>query len=111
MDKKEIDLIKKTISSVLERNKIELNRLVLFGSYANDQQMEDSDVDLIIISKNFRNDNYFKRVDKVLDLNSILVKTIKKPFDLLLYSDVEWNSSATLMIREAKKNGKTLYRS
>ena len=111
MDKKEIDLIKKTISSVLERNKIELNRLVLFGSYANDQQMEDSDVDLIIISKNFRNDNYFKRVDKVIDLNSILVKTIKKPFDLLLYSDVEWNSSATLMIREAKKNGKTLYRS
>ena len=110
MDKREISLIKDAVSGVLAANKVELNRIVLFGSYANNEQTMDSDIDLIIVSKNFRNNTYFKRIDKVLNLNSTLVKTIKKPFDVLLYSDVEWNDSATMMIREAKKNGKTLYR-
>jgi len=109
VDKREISLIKDTVSGVLAANKVELNRIVLFGSYANNEQTMDSDIDLIIVSKNFRNNTYFKRIDKVLNLNSTLVKTIKKPFDVLLYSDVEWNDSATMMIREAKKNGKTLY--
>jgi len=110
VDKREISLIKDAVSGVLAANKVELNRIVLFGSYANNEQTMDSDIDLIIVSKNFRNNTYFKRIDKVLNLNSTLVKTIKKPFDVLLYSDVEWNDSATMMIREAKKNGKTLYR-
>jgi len=109
VDKREISLIKDTVSGVLAANKVELNRIVLFGSYANNEQTMDSDIDLIIVSKNFRNNTYFKRIDKVLNLTSTLVKTIKKPFDVLLYSDVEWNDSSTLMIREAKKNGKTLY--
>lgn len=110
MDKREIRLIKDTVSSVLDFNRVELNRIVLFGSYVKNEQTTDSDIDLIIVSKNFRNDTYFKRIDKVLNLNSTLVKTIKKPFDVLLYSDTEWDDSATIMIREAKKNGKTLYR-
>lgn len=109
MDKKKISLINDTVSGVLDLSKVELNRIVLFGSYAKNEQTMDSDIDLIIVSKNFRNDTYFKRIDKVLNLNSTLVKTIKKPFDVLLYSDTEWNDSATMMIREAKKNGKTLY--
>ena len=111
MDKRKISLINDTVSGVLDRSKVELNRIVLFGSYAKNEQKEDSDIDLIIVSKNFRNDSYFKRIDKVLNLNSTLVKMLKKPFDVLLYSDIEWNDSATMMIREAKKNGKTLYQS
>ncbi|MDP3148098.1 MAG: nucleotidyltransferase domain-containing protein [Ignavibacteria bacterium] len=111
MDKRKISLIKNTVSGVLDSSKVELNRIVLFGSYAKNEQTVDSDIDLIIVSKNFRNDTYFKRIDKVLNLNSTLVKTLKKPFDVLLYSDIEWNDSATMMIREAKKNGKTLYQS
>jgi len=109
VDKREISLIKETVSSVLDFSKVELNRIVLFGSYAKNKQTIDSDIDLIIVSKNFRNETYFKRIDKVLNLNAALVKKMKKPFDLLLYSDIEWNDSATMMIREAKKNGKTLY--
>lgn len=111
MDKRKISLIKDTVSGVLINSNVELNRIVLFGSYAKNEQKEDSDIDLIIVSKNFRSDTYFKRIDKVLNLNSTLVKTLKKPFDVLLYSDIEWNDSATLMIREAKLNGKTLYHS
>jgi predicted nucleotidyltransferase len=110
VDKREISLIKDTVSGVLNISNVKLNRIVLFGSYAKNEQTVDSDIDLIIVSKNFRNDSYLKRIDKVLNLNSALVKSIKKPFDVLLYSDVEWNDSATIMIREAKKNGKTLYR-
>lgn len=109
MDKREIRLIKETVSSVLDLSNVELNRIVLFGSYAKNEQSLNSDIDLIIVSKNFRNSTYFKRIDKVLNLNAALVKTIKKPFDVLLYSDIEWNDSATMMIREAKKNGKTLF--
>ncbi len=109
VDKREIRLIKETVSSVLNLSNVELNRIVLFGSYAKNEQSLNSDIDLIIVSKNFRNNTYFKRIDKVLNLNAALVKTIKKPFDVLLYSDIEWNDSATMMIREAKKNGKTLF--
>jgi len=34
VDKREISLIKNTVSNVLKGSKIELNRIVLFGSYA-----------------------------------------------------------------------------
>lgn len=106
----EISSIIETITSLFESNKMVLNQLVLFGSYAQNNQTEESDIDLIIVSSDFRKDTYSKRIDKVLGLNWTLVKKLKKPFDVILYSDAEWENSEFLLIREAKKYGKILYK-
>ena len=34
-----------------------------------------------------------------------LVKEIDKPFDILSYSDIEWEEGSSMMIDEAKKDG------
>jgi hypothetical protein len=38
-----------------------------------------------------------------------LVKTFKKPFDLMLYSDLEWEDGHSIVIHEAKKEGIVLH--
>jgi hypothetical protein len=38
-----------------------------------------------------------------------LIKTFKKPFDLLFYSDLEWEQSCSPVIAAAKQEGKVLF--
>jgi hypothetical protein len=37
------------------------------------------------------------------------VKKVEKPFDLLFYSDDEWNGGYSLMINSAKEEGELIY--
>jgi hypothetical protein len=37
------------------------------------------------------------------------VKKVEKPFDLLFYSDDEWNGGYSLVINAAKEEGEVMY--
>jgi predicted nucleotidyltransferase len=47
----------------LENRGINADKIVVFGSYGRGDKREDSDIDLIIVSKNFRNKSIFERVE------------------------------------------------
>ncbi len=81
----------------------------MFGSYARGVQREDSDVDIIIVSRDFRDNSVFERVDLTTGIGRELVRKVKKPFDLLFYSDAEWNGDRSLVINIAKKEGEIIY--
>ncbi|ATW28163.1 nucleotidyltransferase domain-containing protein [Candidatus Formimonas warabiya] len=74
----EVDFIKNQIISSYNPSKI-----ILFGSYANGTATAKSDIDLCII----KNTNNKRKLlpDMYLNIES------KKPFDLLLYTEAEWN--------------------
>ena len=109
----ETEIMKSNISNILEgllqRKGIDVQKIVIFGSYARSTQRKDSDIDVIIVSKDFRDKSIFERVELVTGIGRELVRKVKKPFDLLFYSDDEWNGNRSLIINEAKENGETIY--
>jgi len=54
MDRETIESVEKTIMDAAEKNGINLDKLIVFGSRARDDYTEKSDVDLLIVSQDFR---------------------------------------------------------
>lgn len=105
----QIDQVKKTIISFLAEKNIQVNKIVFFGSYNKSTQSEDSDIDLVVLSDEFENKNIFQKAKVTDGLEWVLVKKYKKPFDILYYSNTEWENSNNLIITEAKKTGTVIY--
>jgi len=107
MGEREINRIKKII---LENfHGIGIDRVVLFGSAVKKNFTSKSDIDLIILSKAFRDKTLFEKSKMANNLKWDLINETDKPFDILYYSDEEWENTTSLMIAEAKKNGKVIY--
>jgi len=107
--KKEIEKIKNEIELFADSRKVVIDKIVLFGSQIMGTANKESDIDLLLVSKDFKNKSYSQRIRKLLGLNRTLVKLTDKPFDILYYSDEEWENSSTLMIQEAKEHGQIIY--
>ena len=93
------------LKKLLENRGIKVDKIVVFGSYARGDKREDSDIDIIIVSRNFRNKSIFERVELTSGIGRKLVKTFKKPFDLMFYSDLEWEDGHSVVINAAQKEG------
>ncbi len=109
MAKKEFMKIQKILQELFEERGISLAKIVLFGSYAKDEERPDSDIDLIIVSKDFRGKNIFEIAKLVSGVNRELVNITRKPFDILYYSDQEWKAGRGLVLSAAKKEGKVIF--
>lgn len=105
MVKKEINKIEKLLKELFKVRGISLDKVVLFGSSARGEETKDSDIDLILVSKHFRDKDIFERASITGRIHRELVRNIKKPFDILSYSDIEWEEGSSMMIDEAKKDG------
>jgi len=100
--------IGEVLKTLLQQKGIDTSKVILFGSYAAQNENDNSDIDLIIVSTVFRDKSIFERVELTAGIGRNLVKTFKKPFDLLFYSDVEWEQSRSPVIAAAKQHGKIL---
>lgn len=101
IDSKVIDEVVKRIASRFNPDKI-----ILFGSYANGTQNDDSDLDLLIVQ-----DSDLPMQKRGLDIRMSLLGTMI-PMDILIYTksefDQEKNSSLSFL-NSAIKNSKILY--
>lgn len=64
---------------MLEQKGISVQKIIIYGSYARGVQREDSDIDIIIISKDFRDKSIFERVELTTGIGRELVKKTKNP--------------------------------
>jgi len=101
--------LRNILENLFQEKGIDLNKVVVFGSWAKNTQKKDSDIDLIIVSKSFRNKGLFERVELVTGVGRELVKRTKIPFDIMYYSDEEWESGNSLIINAAKEDGKVIF--
>ncbi len=112
MSKKE-DNIKLQIRALLEnhfnRKNIGLDKIVIFGSFVAGGYESGSDIDIIIVSKAFKDKSIFERVKISAGACRKLVEKFQKPFDLMYYSDEEWENKDFLLINEAKEHGEVIY--
>ena len=112
MAKKEDNIdsrIYEVLKPLMETKGLNISKIVLFGSYAKHSESENSDIDLIIVSRDFRDKSVFERVELTTGIGRTLVKTFKKPFDLMFYSDLEWESSPSILISAAWNEGRVLH--
>jgi len=107
------DFIKSEVKIILEKLLIEkginIDKIVIFGSLITGKLRKDSDIDVIIVSRDFRGRSIFERVKMTSGIGRELVRKLKMPFDLIYYSDEEWENESFLIINEAKEKGEVIY--
>jgi len=108
MVEKTIVGVRKALRQLLQQRKINVDKIVIFGSYAAGKEKKDSDIDIIIVSKNFRNKGIFEKVKITQGIHRALVRQAKKPVDIMYYSDVEWKKGNSLIVNAAKIDGKLI---
>jgi len=87
MGKKE-DIIKGLKNFLEELNKdFEIDKVIFFGSRANGNSTKDSDIDLIIVSDDFKEMNFFERVSRMYDY-----WVLDYPVDFLCYTKEEFKN-------------------
>lgn len=109
MAKREIIKIKKVLIELFDEIGINVEKIVVFGSYAKGKGGKDSDIDIIVVSREFRGKDIFDVVYLIKDIHWKLVERVMKPFDIMYYSDIEWNKGHSLIINAAKENGEVIY--
>jgi predicted nucleotidyltransferase len=102
---------KSRLYELLDKENIRVNKLILFGSYAMDNQRSDSDIDYIVVSHDYRELSLLEAIDNTIQIDKALVSEFLIPFDILYYSDIEWEAGQSIAINEAKKYGIVLYSS
>lgn len=100
--------IVKILSELLAQKGIHVSKIVIFGSFAKGKLRKDSDIDLIVVSKDFRNKSIFERAEAVSGIGWEIVNKTRMPFDILYYSDDEWEKG-NLIINAAKEQGEIVY--
>lgn len=107
-EKKQIEA-GKILKKLLERRGIEVHKIVIFGSYAKGKEKKESDIDIIIVSKDFENQDIFGRVEITSGIHRELVEEIMIPVDIMYYSVKEWEKGSSLTINAAKQQGEIVY--
>ena len=94
--------------------KLNLKKVILFGSHAYGTASGESDIDLIVVtSDEFYPKNYRERIDVQLKVSKALSEITKKiPIDLIVYTKPMYNKFLemnSLFCKEINEKGRVLY--
>ena len=98
MVKKEILSVLEQFKKFIEEKKIHVDRMILFGSWAKGNPREGSDIDVVVISKDFGSKDYWARID-------ILAQAVYKvlaPIEAVAMTPQEWDSKESVIYEFAK---------
>lgn len=104
MDKKTVLGIVGDFRVALEHFGVRPQKLILYGSFATGRQREDSDIDLVVISEDFQQKNYWERID----LLSAAIYKVFQPIEAVAMTPQEWESGDSF-ITDYAKNGEVVY--
>jgi len=104
MDKRRVYEIISAFRNVLESKGIKAEKIILFGSYATGQYRQDSDIDIVVISRDFKNKSYWERIDILSDA----IYDIFEPIEATAFTPDEWQSRESILADFAK-NGEVVY--
>jgi predicted nucleotidyltransferase len=108
-------MAKRTIKEVIHflakclRNKgLNVSKIIVFGSYACGKTTEESDIDIVIVSDDFKGKNIFERAKLTKEAEIMTIKRFLIPLDILTMTPKELETGTSL-ISDYAKNGKVLY--
>lgn len=83
----------------LESKGIQIQKLVLYGSYARGMAEEGSDIDVLVISDDFSGKNYWERIDILSDA----IYEIFEPIEAVALTVEEWEKGESAIVDYAKE--------
>jgi len=104
MDKSTVLNICLQFGKAIEKQKIQINKLVLYGSFAYGTPHEWSDIDLVVVSDDFIGKGYWERID----ILSEAICEVFQPIEAVAMTIEEWESGHTSIARFAR-NGQVVY--
>jgi predicted nucleotidyltransferase len=104
MDKKTVLAIISDFRKILESKGIRPQKMILFGSFVSGNFHEGSDIDIVVISKDFENKGYWERID----ILSAAIYEIFKPIEAVAMTPQEWQQGDSLIVNYAR-NGEVVY--
>jgi len=99
MDKNAALEVIREFRNALETGNVKVDKIILFGSYAAGTQREGSDIDIAVISKDFRGKPYWERIE-------ILTEAIYKvfqPIEAFAFTPEEWEKGDKLILHYANE--------
>ena len=93
--------------SELEKRGFKVTEAYLFGSWARGDWLVDSDVDVVIISPEFRDMPWLKRLELLAKVEASL--DLPLSIDALPYTPEEVEASPSAVLRDAKKYWKKIW--
>ncbi|MDR2681065.1 MAG: nucleotidyltransferase domain-containing protein [Tannerella sp.] len=90
LNRKKVDIVIRDIHESLKNNGLKDHHIALFGSFYKGNIHEDSDIDMIIISKSFEGKTLFDRIDLIQKAKREVVKKHIVPIDILLKTPEEY---------------------
>ncbi len=105
-NKSQVNIIITKLITSLKRKNVKVNKLILYGSYANGKPRPDSDIDVAVISSSFNNKNILKRQE----LLGEAIFALGEPIEAIGYSYKEFAKISRLsFLFDIISSGKTVY--
>jgi predicted nucleotidyltransferase len=97
MAKNKVMKVIKFLEQCLRESGLHTSKIILFGSQSKGTAARGSDIDVVIVSDDFKGKNIFERARLTKDAE---IKTIKKfilPLDILTMTRDEWKKSSEML--------------
>ncbi|MDI6839854.1 MAG: nucleotidyltransferase domain-containing protein [bacterium] len=108
MAKEKIEKIIGYLKNLLENSGFEIDKIILFGSYARGNYRGDSDIDIVIISKSFSGKGIFERARMLGDIEWKLMDKFLIPLDIITMSPEDFKKGVS-PISQYAKGGEIIY--
>lgn len=92
----------------LKEKGVKVSKIILFGSQVRGKATRESDVDIAIISDDFKNKNIFERARMTKEAEIMTLKKFMLPLDIVTLTSEEFERGASLVAEYARK-GKVMY--
>ncbi|QGA53692.1 nucleotidyltransferase domain-containing protein [Sulfolobus sp. E5-1-F] len=100
--KSQVELVKVAMEFINRiSNEIKIEDVYVVGSRARGDYLETSDIDLVIISRDFEGLRYIDRLEK-------LGKHLRARIELFAFTPDEWKEPKSLFVEQMKKEAKRL---
>jgi predicted nucleotidyltransferase len=99
MDKKAVLEIIARFKKAIESKGIRVERLILFGSYATGTYREGSDIDIVVISDDFKGKSYWERIEILSDA----IYEVFEPIEAVAMTPGEWERRESMIVDYAEK--------
>lgn len=81
----------------LKKGGLHIYKLILFGSQATGHVTVDSDIDIVVLSEDFRDKDIFERAQLIKDAEIQTIKKFMVPFDIITMTPEEFESGSSLV--------------
>jgi predicted nucleotidyltransferase len=108
MDKDTVVAAINCLKDRLHEDGIRVTKIVLYGSRTRGDVQEDSDIDLLVVSDDFREKNIFERAAITKNAEVFAMKKFQVPFDIITLTTEEFQHGGSLFTQFAE-DGETVY--